>query len=105
MSTVAWWGYGITLAVLLLLLVGMFVMIKAMTDESGQYEEVKQMIEALFHTPSFLRPGVDSPESGTSRQQTVAAAVDETFVERCPGCQETVTHENPECPSCGLRLL
>jgi hypothetical protein len=107
MSAVAWWGYGITSAVLLLVLGGMFVVIRAMSDQSGRYQEVKEMMEALFHTPAFLRPGSSEEGSEKSRNEAAAASgtVQEPFEDECPACREKVTHENVECPSCGLRLL
>jgi hypothetical protein len=105
-SAVEWWGYGITLTVLLVILVGMFVIVRAMSDDSGRFVEVKQMMDSMFHTPSFLRPGNGEAGSGTVHDETAAAfSVHETFEDQCPACLERVTHEHKECPSCGLRLL
>jgi hypothetical protein len=107
-SAVAWWGYGITLTVLLVILVGMFVIVRAMSDDSGRFGEVKEMMEAMFHTPSFLRPGNGEAGSGSrNSQEEMAAArtVHDPFEDQCPACLERVTHEHKECPSCGLRLL
>lgn len=108
MSVVAWWGYGIAFAVLLFILGGMYVLVRVMSDDSGKYEELKAMMDPLFHTPSFLRPGSDGGEAGPAGGEAAAArspSSDEPFEDECPGCGEKVTHEHAECPSCGLRLI
>ncbi|TJY40777.1 hypothetical protein E5161_16670 [Cohnella pontilimi] len=106
MSAVAIWGYGITSVVLLFLLVGMFVLIRAMSDPSGRFQEVKEMMDAMFNTPAFLRPnGSEQGAEPTRNEAAAASAMHEPFEDECPACREKVTHENVECPSCGLRLL
>lgn len=107
MPAVAWWGYGIAITVLVVLLGGMYALVKVMSDDSGKYEEIRAMMDPLFHTPSFLRPGAE-PDNGSSSRDEAAAgrmAVLEPFEDTCPGCREPVTHEHAECPSCGLRLM
>jgi hypothetical protein len=106
MSAVSWWGYGITFLVLFLLLGGMYALVRFMSDDSGKYEELKAMMDPLFHTPSFLRPGTDSGDGSAARTETAASKrADESFEDECPACRQRVTHENADCPSCGLRLL
>lgn len=105
MPAVAWWGYGIAIALLILLLGSMYALVKIMSTDSETYAEIKKMMDPLFHTPSFLRPGGES--GGPDGKETAAAAEAdvEPFEEACPACGETVTHRNRECPSCGLRLM
>ncbi|MBW5445459.1 hypothetical protein GE107_05210 [Cohnella sp. CFH 77786] len=109
MPAVAWWGYGIAVTALVLLLGGMYALVRAMSDDSGKYEEIKKMLDPIFHTPSFLRPGSESGEASQAQGETAATAAaraaHEPFEDECPGCRERVTHEHAECPSCGLRLL
>lgn len=102
-TAVAWIGYGIAIAALVLLLVGMYVMVRVMSGDSEKYEELKKMLDPIFHTPAFLRPG---QEQGEASQQTAAGRTGtEPFEDECPACGEKVTHKNAECPSCGLRLI
>jgi hypothetical protein len=106
MSAVAWWGYGIAFAVLLLILGGMFMLVKVISDDSGKYEEMKAMMDPVFHPPAFLRPGTDAGETPPAHGEAAAArSSEEAFEDQCPACGERVTHEHADCPSCGLRLL
>ncbi|MFC5699725.1 hypothetical protein ACFPVX_00405 [Cohnella faecalis] len=102
-SAVSVWGYSIAIGSILLLLGGMIAVIRASSDDSGKFSELRQMVEAMFGTPAHLRPGSDD-ETESSRQ-TAAGKSYEPFEDRCPACQITVTHEHQNCPSCGLRLL
>ncbi|WP_042168184.1 hypothetical protein [Paenibacillus gorillae] len=96
---------GATLIVLLfaaLLLGAMFFFIRISTDDSDKYKEWKEMVESLFGTPAFLRPGAGEQPGNA---EAAAAASAQPFTEQCPACGETVTEQNTDCPSCGLRLL
>ncbi|WP_276356283.1 hypothetical protein [Cohnella caldifontis] len=108
MSAVSWWGYGIAVTVLVLLLAGLVVLVRIISGDSEKYEELKAMLDPLFHAPAFLRPGEEARGDSKKRDETAAVASQEKiepFEEKCPGCGETVTHVNAECPSCGLRLM
>ena len=106
MSAADWWGYGIASAVLLLILGGMYLLIRVMSDDSGKYEELRAMLDPLFHPPAFLQPGAadrsQSPDSAAAGSRSADEL--EPYEEACPGCGEQVTHVHAECPGCGLRL-
>lgn len=106
MSATSMWGYAIAVTILVVLLGGMFFLLRAMSDESGKYGEIKEMLDSLFSTPSFLRPGSDPKEVPPGHGEAAAARTDvEPFEDECPACRARVTHEHAECPSCGLRLM
>ncbi|HUC93789.1 MAG TPA: hypothetical protein VMS09_17535 [Paenibacillus sp.] len=99
-------------AVVLLIAAGivgaMIAVIRAVADDSGKHSHLKQFVETLFETPAHLRPGggsVKAEEPERDADGRPAAAAGERFSEPCPACGETVTHEDANCPSCGLRLL
>jgi len=77
------------------------------TDDSEKHKQLREFIEALFGTPAHLRQGGAAEESGKDsdavkgRSSTAKA---DPFQEPCPACDATVTHEDADCPSCGLRL-
>ncbi|MFC5651375.1 hypothetical protein ACFPYJ_20120 [Paenibacillus solisilvae] len=86
----------------------MVVMIRLMTtsDDDGKYKQLREFVEALFGTPAHLRPeSSGNKEAGAAKEKSVHAVSAEPFSEPCPACQETITQEHEECPSCGLRLL
>lgn len=102
---------GLASAFVLLLavaLVGaMIYIIRLTTDDSDKHSQLKAFVEALFSTPSHLHQGdSDANEKASSEKAKRLHTISKTpFSEPCPACQETVTHEHAECPSCGLRLL
>jgi hypothetical protein len=98
---------SIVLLIAAALIGAMIVMIRLMTtsDESGKHKQLKEFVEALFGTPAHLQPGSGREESSVSSDRPSAAESLEPYSEPCPACQETVTQEHDECPSCGLRLL
>jgi len=105
MSAADWWGYGIASVVLLLVLGSMYLLIRVMSDDSGKYEELRAMLDPLFHPPAFLQGAPERVQPSGDSESPRADAVPEPFEEACPGCGEQVTHVHAECPSCGLRLL
>ncbi|MBW7476007.1 hypothetical protein K0T92_14770 [Paenibacillus oenotherae] len=101
---------GLATAFVLLLAVSllgaMIYIIRLTTDDSDKHSDLKMFIETLFTTPEHLRQGNADTDSGKHDSQHERPPSAKTpFSEPCPACQETVTHENTECPSCGLRLL
>jgi len=106
MSAADWWGYSIASVILLLILGGMYLLIRVMSDDSGKFEELRAMLDPLFHPPAFLQPGASdqAQSSGDHEASRTANVSSEPFEEACPGCGEQVTHVHAECPSCGLRL-
>lgn len=111
MSAVAWWGYSIASAAIVLILGSMYLLIRIMSDDSGKYEEFKKMLDPIFHPPAFLRPGADNADNAddaddaAATRENAATSVPEPFEEECPGCGERVTEQHAACPACGLRLL
>lgn len=96
---------GATAIVLLcagLLLGAMFLFIRISTDDSDKFKDLKDMVEALFSTPAHLRP---SETAASKEEAPIAPSVKLAFSEPCPACEQTVTEQDAECPSCGLRLL
>jgi len=103
MSAADWWGYGIASAVLLFILGGMYMLLRVMSDDSGKYEELRAMLDPLFHPPAFTQRGA-SDQTLSAGEASLQAAAPEPYEEACPGCGEQVTHLHAECPTCGLRL-
>ncbi|QYR21322.1 hypothetical protein KZ483_27225 [Paenibacillus sp. sptzw28] len=93
---------GIVLLFATTLIGAMVFIIRLTTQDSGKHKELREFVEALFGTPSHLRPSDAGADEHKSERPVRA---DEPFSEPCPACGETVTHEHAECPSCGLRLL
>jgi hypothetical protein len=105
-----WFGLTATAVVLLIaagLVTGMIAVVRAVSDDSGKQSELKDFVEALFATPKHLRP--DPEDNGRqerqAKDQANGSAATEPFSEPCPGCGETVTEDDWDCPVCGLRLL
>jgi hypothetical protein len=102
-------GYAVAIGAALLLIGGMFLPIRVLADDSGRFQELKEMVDTLFNTPSHLRP--DSPNESPNRAAEASAPGRELplsrtpFEDECPACAEPVTHRNEFCPSCGLLLL
>lgn len=105
MSAVAWWGYSIATAAIVLILGGMYGMIRIMSDDSGKYEEFRKLLDPIFHPPAFLRPGEDAANDAAASSESADEVAPEPFEEACPGCGEQVTEQHASCPSCGLRLM
>ncbi|MFC0393757.1 hypothetical protein [Paenibacillus mendelii] len=98
-------------SVLVLLLVGslvgaMIFIIKLTTDtdDSDKHKQLREFVEALFGTPAHLRQGSSGNEDADVDKGRSSAAKADPFNEPCPACNTTVTHEDLDCPSCGLRL-
>lgn len=105
MSAADWWGYGIASVVLLLILGSMYLLVRVMSDDSGKYEELRAMLDPLFHPPAFLQSGsADRTQTPADEDSPRSADELEPFEEACPGCGERVTQVHAECPECGLRL-
>lgn len=102
MSTMDIVGYSIVGVIAAAILITMFLLIKATTDQSDKHSYMKEIVEALFGTPAHLRQG--QPEEKKTDAAS-AAHPTEAFEEECPACQAKVTHQDADCPACGLRLL
>lgn len=97
----------IVLVIVGVLVAAMIVLIRISGDDSGKHADLKQFAEALLGGGSSSQAA--SKETPEERQlaDTVAlqAAAKQPFSEPCPACGEAVTHQDVDCPSCGLRLL
>ena len=107
---VTWFDVGATAIVLAAagaLLGGMFLFVRAASDDSGKYKELKEIVETLFATPAHLRPGDDADRGGAAGAAEAGSPARSSapFSEPCPACGETVTERDAACPSCDLRLL
>ncbi|MBB3068203.1 hypothetical protein FHS14_001179 [Paenibacillus baekrokdamisoli] len=99
---------SIVLFVAAALIGAMFLMIRLMSDGSDKHSELKAFVETLFGSPAHLRTGSDGnepPIEGKEANGQTKLTSAEPYTELCPACEETVTHEHEQCPSCGLRLL
>ncbi|QHW31587.1 hypothetical protein GZH47_12545 [Paenibacillus rhizovicinus] len=80
----------------------MVYILKLSADDSGKASELRQFVEALFGG-SARQEAAAEEDSAAARQRL--AAHKESFSEPCPACGETVTHQDADCPGCGLRLV
>lgn len=105
---VTWFDIGATAIVLAAagaLLGGMFLFVRAASDDSGKYKELKEIVETLFATPAHLRPGDDADRGSAAGAGSPARTASAPYTEPCPACGATVTERDSSCPSCDLRLL
>ncbi|GGD86764.1 hypothetical protein [Paenibacillus nasutitermitis] len=94
---------GIVLLVVGAMVGGMVFIIRLMSDDSDKFKEVKAYMETIFGTPAHLRSSED--ETAQEKDDGMPALLQKPFSDLCPACEEPVTHENAQCPACGLRLL
>ncbi|SEO41460.1 hypothetical protein [Paenibacillus sp. OV219] len=103
MNTIA---TAIVLAVAGALVAAMIVMIRISGDDSGKHTDLKQFVEALFGGSASLAASKETPEERQAEKAiALQAAAKQPFTEPCPACGDPVTHQDVDCPSCGLRLL
>jgi rubrerythrin len=91
----------LVLAVAGALVAAMIYILKLSSDDSGKTSELKQFVEALFGGSRQEAAGEDDSAAALKR----LAEHKDAFSEPCPACGETVTHQDADCPACGLRLV
>jgi hypothetical protein len=99
-SHVAMWGYGAAIGFAVLILVGLFVVVRTVSGDPDAHSDLRQMVEALG---GGAGGGQEAASSG--RKSSDGHLQEEPFEDTCPACSEPVTHEHGNCPACGLRLL
>ncbi|AZN39435.1 hypothetical protein [Paenibacillus albus] len=88
------------------LVAAMIFMIRISGDDSGKHAEVKQFVEALFGGSASQAASKETAEERQAENAiALQTAAKQPFKEPCPACGDAVTHQDVDCPSCGLRLL
>ncbi|MFD2613839.1 hypothetical protein [Paenibacillus gansuensis] len=57
-------GYSVVALFAVVILGGMFLVVKASTSDSDQHRWVREIVESLFGTPAHLRPGGGEQAAG-----------------------------------------
>ncbi|REE78804.1 hypothetical protein A8990_12481 [Paenibacillus taihuensis] len=97
----------IVFVVVLGLVAAMIFMVRITGDDSGKHSELKQFAEALLGGGSSSQAASKETPDEQQVVNSIAlqAAAKQPFSEPCPACGEAITHQDVDCPSCGLRLL
>jgi hypothetical protein len=103
-STVSWVGTTISIGIVAMILLIFFMVIKMSTDDSEKHSEIRKYIEALFGGQSSNAKEEENEETKRQAAERLAKEIG-PFEDACPACQTPVTHQNIDCPSCGLRLI
>lgn len=103
-STVNWVGTTISIGIVVIILAALFFILKLSGDDTGKHHEIKQYFNALFGGGVSPKENEEAEAKRKAEAARLAANAD-PFEEVCPACGEVVTHQDIDCPSCGLRLF